>query len=86
MDHISSILLFSICTYTESASNKRQKLDDSELDSGDDESRCYRAKGDDSGHEKDINEASDHEAQIIDVSIGRHPGPRPSDGEVRSYR
>ena len=61
-------------------SNKRRKLEDSELDSGDDEGRGDRAKRDSDG-EEDIPERT---AVITDIAIGHHPGPLPSDGEVCS--
>lgn len=66
---------------TESVSNKRRKLDDAELDSGDDEGRLDRVKDGINGHRKE-EETYDRLANILDISIGRHPVPQPSDGEV----
>ena len=64
----------------QSQSNKRRKLDDSELDSGDDEGREDRVR--DALDEDD--DAPERTAVITDITIGRHPGPLPSDGEVCS--
>ncbi|KAL2059635.1 hypothetical protein ABVK25_000928 [Lepraria finkii] len=65
----------------DSVSNKRRKLDDEDLDSGDYEGRRDRledgAEGDGKG-----DELYEHRANILATSIGRHPGPRPSDGEL----
>ncbi|KAK3176459.1 hypothetical protein OEA41_007782 [Lepraria neglecta] len=65
----------------DSVSNKRRKLDDEDLDSGDDGGRRDRledgAEGDGKG-----DELYEHRANILATSIGRHPGPRPSDGEL----
>lgn len=66
---------------TESASNKRRKLNDAELDSGDDEGRIDRVKDGTNVHGKE-QETYDRLANILDISIGRHPVPQPSDGEV----
>ena len=62
----------------QSRSNKRRKLDDSELDSGDDEGRGDRVK-DDLDRDDGVPERT---AVITDIGIGRHPGPISSDGEV----
>lgn len=66
---------------TESVSNKRRKLNDAELDSGDDEGRLNRAKDGINVYSKE-QETYDRLANILDISIGRHPVPQPSDGEV----
>lgn len=68
---------------TESVSNKRRKLDDAELDSGDDEGRLDRVTDDINGQSKE-HETYDRLANLLDISIGRHPVPQPSDGEVWS--
>lgn len=65
---------------SQGASNKRRKLDDAEPDSGDDEGRPGRA-------EEDYDEPRTQivrEENILDIDIGRHAIPKPSDGEVRS--
>ncbi|KAG8533393.1 uncharacterized protein KY384_002176 [Bacidia gigantensis] len=62
----------------ENRSSKRRKLDDSELDSGDDEGRRDRLK--ELVDEED--DAPERTAIITDISIGRHHGPSPSDGEL----
>ena len=59
---------------------KRRKLDDEELDSGDDEGRLDREKGLDGNEPEELHE---NNANVMDSSIGRHPNPDPSDGEVR---
>lgn len=58
----------------------RRKLDDSELDSGDDEERDDRLAADGYGDEDMEMEA--HSANIMDIKLGRHTFPEPSDGEV----
>lgn len=67
-----------------SHSKKRRRLDDSELDSGDDEGREERSKNgleeEEGDEEQDVPERT---AVVTDIAIGRHPGPLPSDGEVR---
>ena len=66
---------------TESVSNKRRKLNNAELDSGDDEGRLNGVK-DNSNVQGKEQETYDRLANILDISIGRHPIPQPSDGEV----
>ena len=61
--------------------HKRRKLNDSELDSGDDEGMLDRVNDGINGHGKE-QETYDRLANILDISIGRHPVPQPSDGEV----
>lgn len=57
-----------------------RKLDDEELDSGDDEDRNDRLVDDADG---DIDMGLEgHSANIMDVKLGRHAVPDPSDGEV----
>ena len=56
----------------------RRNLDDSELDSGDDEGRRDRSVRADGEGEQD-----EESATIQDVQLGRHPVPEGSDGEVR---
>ena len=66
---------------TGSVNNKRRKLDDEELDSGDDEDRHDReGDGADGDNQEEL---QDSNANVMDANIGRHPDPRPSDGEVR---
>ena len=64
-----------------SPQKKHRKLDDKELNSGDDEGRNDRADDDMDGYGDE--EQAEFEEQILDVDIGRHAAPRPSDGEVR---
>lgn len=59
---------------------KPRKLDDKELDSGDDQERLDRLS-DDAGDDNKEERAE----TILDVKIGRHAIPRPSDKEVRFY-
>ncbi len=65
----------------EAATNSRN-LDDEELDSGDDEGRRDRVED---GVDGDANGEGVYERRenILNASIGRNAGPRPSDGEVR---
>lgn len=59
---------------------KQRNLDDEEqLGSGDDEEKLHRDDG--MGHSGD-EEAQERAQTILDVSIGRHAMPKPSDGEV----
>ena len=67
------------CHRNESGSSKRRRLDDAELDSGDDERRYDRARSNNDEKER----TPEQTAVITDIAIGRHPGPLPSDGEVR---
>ena len=64
----------------EAATNARN-LDDEELDSGDDEGRRDRVED---GIDRDANGEGLYERRenILNASIGRNAGPRPSDGEV----
>ena len=64
-----------------SVSNKRRKLDDEELDSGDDEGRRDREE---IGAVEDNEEGQLQETNknVLGTNIGRHPDPNPSDGEV----
>ncbi|KAH0551450.1 hypothetical protein GP486_007335 [Trichoglossum hirsutum] len=57
---------------------RHRSLDDSELDSGDDEDRRDRAARVDGEVEQE-----EESATIQDVQLGRHPVPEGSDGEVR---
>lgn len=66
---------------TGSISNKRRKLNDTDLDSGDDEGRHDRGKDNNNGYTNE-QETYDRLANILDISIGRHPVPQPSDGEL----
>ena len=59
---------------------KPRKLEDEELDSGDDEGRYDRATN--GVGEDDQEELQDKKANIMITNIGRHPDPNPSDGEV----
>lgn len=57
-----------------------RKLDDEELDSGDDEERNDRLMDDADG---DVDMGLEGQsANIMDVKLGRHAVPDPSDGEV----
>lgn len=59
----------------------RHKLDDTELDPGDDEGRNDRLADDAYG---DVDAGTEgHSANIMDIKLGRHAVPDPSDGEVR---
>lgn len=62
---------------------KQRNLDDEQHDeqlgSDDDEDKLHR--DDDMGHSGE-EEAQERAQTILDVSIGRHAMPKPSDGEV----
>lgn len=58
-----------------------RKLDDEELDSGDDEDRNDRMEdGDGDGDEAAA--PVPRNVNILTAGLGRHAGPRPTDGEV----
>ena len=59
-----------------------RKLDDEDLDSADDEDRLERVDDDVDDYGKE-EETQARPETILDVDIGRHAIPRPSDGEVR---
>ncbi len=62
---------------------KRHNLDEEELGSEDDDDKPNQEAEDVDGSE---NEATQERAQtILDVGIGRHAIPKPSDGEVREF-
>ncbi|KAL8736304.1 MAG: hypothetical protein Q9166_000459 [cf. Caloplaca sp. 2 TL-2023] len=64
----------------EGGSPKRRRLDDKDLDSGDDEGRRDRLEN---GYADDDQEQGDgREENVADVRLGRHAIPRPSDGEM----
>ena len=63
--------------------SRLRNLDQEELGPGYDEDRQNQEADDVDGYE---NEVIQERAQtILDVGIGRHAIPKPSDGEVRSY-
>ena len=57
----------------DNADDNTRELDDEDLDSGDDEDHHDR---------EDQPAAPPREENVLDVSIGRHAIPQPSDGEV----
>ena len=61
-----------------------RKLDDEELDSGDDEDRNDRLADEEDGAMDMGGEG--HSANIMDVKLGRHAVPDPGDGEVCGQR
>jgi RNA polymerase-associated protein LEO1 len=67
-------------THTDSTISAR-KLDDEELDSGDDEGRTDRVHGDDQ-----VEEAEEQTFNFMDADIARHAVPEPSDGELYFLR
>ena len=71
------------CPSVQRRSPKRRRLEDSELDSGDDEGRRDREDNDEVESEEDFPEKT---AVIADVSVAKYPGPQPSDDEVRNLR
>ncbi|KAL9011712.1 MAG: hypothetical protein Q9173_003463 [Seirophora scorigena] len=68
----------------DAAAGNSRKLDDDELDSGDDEGRRGRLEDDDmdgyGDNEEDQGEA--RSLNVADVRLACHPVPCPSDGEV----
>ena len=67
--------------FVSSSTGKKRKLDDEELDSGDDEGRNDRLNDDMDGYglEEEVQES----VTLVDVSIGRHALPRGIDSDVR---
>ena len=62
---------------SETGNKKRRKLNDEGLDSGDDQDRFDRVDGDDG----DVG-MEERAETVLDVKLGRHAVPRPSDGQV----
>ena len=61
----------------------RRKLDDEELDSGDDEDRHDRVEEDGAdGYEDQERTMVESQTNVLDLSLGRHGIPKGSDGEV----
>ena len=71
--------LFGSASENEDAGDKPRKLSDEELDSGDDESR-HESAGDNASETKEPTYT--RQENVLDVSIGRHAIPQPSDREV----
>ncbi|KAL8908256.1 MAG: hypothetical protein Q9171_005536 [Xanthocarpia ochracea] len=64
----------------EGGTPKRRKLDDEDLDSGDDEGRRDRLED---GYAHDDEEQGEtREENVEDIRLPRHPIPRPTDGEL----
>lgn len=55
----------------------RRRLDDAELDSGDDEGRTDRLE------EEEAEQFEEREMLTMDMEVSRQAVPEPSDGEVR---
>ncbi|KAI4245420.1 MAG: hypothetical protein L6R40_002480 [Gallowayella cf. fulva] len=64
-------------------SPKRRKLDDEDLDSGDDDGRHDRLEN---GYGEDEEQGEPHEENVADVRLPRHAIPRPSDGELYLFQ
>ena len=71
--------LFGSGSEDEDAGDKPRKLSDEELDSGDDESH-HEGADDNASETKEPTYT--RQENVLDVSIGRHAIPRPSDNEV----
>lgn len=67
----------------EEAGQKVRELDDEELDSGDDEKRSDRAPKSEDDENKPLIET---ETAFVEKTIARHQIPKPSDGELNSFR
>ena len=65
---------------SETGDQKRRKLDDEDLDSGDDQERLDRV--DDEDGDVGMEERAE---TVLDVKLGRHAVPRPSDGQVSNF-
>lgn len=75
------------CSSEEATKTKRRRLDDEELDSGDDEGRQDRIEGGEMDGYGEQEEAISENRQrtLLDVDLSRHPVPDPSDCEVSSH-
>lgn len=62
--------------------SEQRRLDDEELDSGDDEER-YDRVANTIEDEDYLGQAGPETLNILDVDLGRQPQPVPGDGEVR---
>ena len=71
-----------VLSSSETGDRKRRKLTDEDLDSGDDQDRYDRVDGDD-GDDGDVG-MEERAETVLDVKLGRHAVPRPSDGQVSS--
>lgn len=74
-----------MCSHSEEpVTTKHRKLDDEELDSGDDEGRLDRIEDDgvDGYGDGEEEQGEVHSLNVADVRLARHPIPCPSDGEV----
>lgn len=67
-----------------SRSSKPRKLDDEELDSGDDENRNDRMEDGMEGYDDDGYGQEQKTQTVLALKLGRHKIPRGSDGEVSS--
>ncbi|KAL8698278.1 MAG: hypothetical protein Q9201_006665 [Fulgogasparrea decipioides] len=68
-------------------SSKRRKLDDEELDSGDDEGRHDRLEGDDvDGYDDEEDRVEARSRNVAAIRLARHPVPHPSDGELYLFQ
>ncbi|KAL8940987.1 MAG: hypothetical protein Q9216_002506 [Gyalolechia sp. 2 TL-2023] len=67
---------------------KRRKLDDEELESGDDEDRHDRVEDDgmDGGGNEEEDQGEARSQNVADIRIPRHPIPRPGDGELYLFQ
>jgi RNA polymerase-associated protein LEO1 len=63
--------------------NKVRELSDRELDSGDDEDRDDRVRA--KSQSGEIEDGPPAPSRVLDVTVCRHPLPKPADGEVRSH-
>lgn len=64
--------------------NRARRLDDEDLDSGDDEDRPDRVMKSIEGGYDEEEESGEENARIMDVHIGRHAQPETTNGEVGS--
>ena len=64
----------------------RRKLDDEELDSGDDEDRNDRMEEDGmDSHDDQDKTMIESQTNVLDLSLGRHGIPQGDDGEVSDH-
>ena len=77
-----SILMHKANTYLsgEKVTGNLRKFNESELDSGDDETHDDRVADEDQAMEDDVGQQ--RELKVCETSVGRHPIPCGSDGEV----
>jgi len=72
--------LFGSASEDEGDGTQKRRLDDEDLDSGDDEGRQDRMDEDMDGYGEEVE--TQHSVTMADIELGRHPIPHGNDNEV----